>query len=72
MISTLSPLLPDHWPDVQAIYGEGLATGLAAFTADTRDWPHWDGGHLTTGRLVATSEDGKIVGWAALSPVPDT
>ena len=54
------------------IYAEGLATGLAAFAADTRDWPDWDGGHLETGRFVAKSIDGKIAGWSALSPVPDT
>ncbi len=65
MTITLSPLLPSHWPNVQAIYAEGLATGLAAFTADTRDWPDWDKAHLTTGRFVATSEDGKIQGWSS-------
>jgi L-amino acid N-acyltransferase YncA len=72
MTTTLSPLLPEHWPEVQAIYAEGLATGLAAFTADTRDWPDWDDGHLETGRFVAKTTDGKIAGWSALSPIPDT
>jgi L-amino acid N-acyltransferase YncA len=72
MTATIYPLLPKHWPEVQVIYAEGLATGLAAFAADTRDWPDWDSGHLETGRFVAKSIDGKIAGWSALSPVPDT
>jgi L-amino acid N-acyltransferase YncA len=72
MTNTLSSLLPEHWPEVQAIYAEGMATGLAAFSADTRDWPDWNDGHLETGRFVAKTSEGKIAGWSALSPIPDT
>jgi L-amino acid N-acyltransferase YncA len=58
------------WSQVRAIYGEGLATGLAAFMLDPPRRQDWDRGHLTAGRLVARSGD-RVIGWAALAPVPD-
>ncbi|MGB0630559.1 MAG: GNAT family N-acetyltransferase [Alphaproteobacteria bacterium] len=63
---------PADWDPVRALYAEGLATGLAAFMTDPPDWPDWDAGHLSTGRLVARLDNGRILGWAALAPVPDT
>ena len=66
----------DDWKDVRAIYGEGLATGLAAFMTSPPKWGEWNAGHLGIGRLIARRSDGKredaIAGFAALSPVPDT
>ncbi len=56
------------WPNVKEIYQEGIATGNATFEKDAPDWEHWDKSHLIDCRLVAISA-GKIVGWAALSPV---
>lgn len=62
----------DDWKDVRAIYGEGLATGLAAFMTSPPKWGAWNAGHLDIGRLVARRGDGTATGFAALSPVPDT
>jgi len=62
----------NDWKDVRAIYGEGLATGLAAFTLTPPKWPEWNRDHLAFGRLVARDDAGGVVGWAALSLVPDT
>ena len=56
------------WDDVRAIYEEGIATGHATFEERAPSWETWDGSHLATCRLVA-SEDGTLLGWAALSPV---
>ena len=72
MTTSVTTLLPEHWPQIQAIYAEGLATGLAAFAADTSDWPDWHEGHMAIGRFVAKTSNDKIVGWSALSPIPDT
>lgn len=69
---TIDGMTRDDWPAVRAIYGEGLATGLAAFTTSPPKWGAWNAGHLDTGRLVARRGDGTIAGFAALSPVPDT
>ena len=64
----LGPLLPEHWPEVRAIYEEGLAGGHATFETTSPEWPEWDAAHLRHSRLVA--RDGEaVVGWAALSPV---
>lgn len=59
------------WLAVRAIYGEGLATGLAAFIKNPPKWPAWDAGHLPVARHVARRGD-TVVGWGALSPVADT
>lgn len=59
---------PDQWPQVRQIYAEGIATGDATFETITPEWDAWDAGHVSTCRLVARNE-GKILGWAALSPV---
>lgn len=61
----------EDWPSVRDIYAEGLATGLAAFMLKPPGWKVWDAGHLPVGRLVARHEDGRLLGWSALAPVPD-
>ena len=59
---------PDDWPQVSSIYQEGIETGQATFETEAPDWERWDSGHLPQGRLVVRS-GGRILGWAALSPV---
>lgn len=63
------PLGPGHWKQVREIYLEGIATGQATFETTAPTWSEWDSSHLTFGRLVAISQEGEIVGWAALSQV---
>jgi L-amino acid N-acyltransferase YncA len=55
------------WEAVRAIYREGIATGNATFETDVPDWEAWDRNHLRACRLVA-KVDGRVVGWAALTP----
>jgi phosphinothricin acetyltransferase len=59
---------PAHWPEVVFIYREGISGGNATFETEIPDWETWDAKYLVHSRLVA-SLDGKISGWAALSPV---
>jgi L-amino acid N-acyltransferase YncA len=59
---------PD-WPAVEAIYAEGIATGNATFEVEPPAWERWDAAHPSL-RLVAV-EDGRVAGWAALSPYSD-
>jgi len=56
------------WPQVREIYREGIETGDATFETRVPSWEQWDGKHLERPRLVGVFE-GRIVGWAALSPV---
>ena len=60
-------LRADDWPAVEAIYADGFATGDATFETWTPSWEEFDAGRLHGHRLVAV-EDGRVVGWAALSP----
>jgi L-amino acid N-acyltransferase YncA len=59
---------PQDWPDVRAIYLEGIATGMATFESDAPSWDAWDQSHLKFARIVAR-KDSEITGWAALSSV---
>lgn len=60
-------MTPEDWPAVEAIYAQGIATRLATFEISTPSWDDFDRGRLRDHRFVAT-EDGSVVGWAALSP----
>lgn len=73
-------MLPEHWPTVREIYGEGIATGNATFETELPDWEKWDSSHLRICRLialgkppafehVAQSSSLHVLGWAALSQV---
>jgi len=62
------PLEPRHWPEVRAIYLEGIATGNATFEETAPDWDTWNAKHHAHSRLVAIDEQG-LAGWAAISPV---
>ena len=59
---------PADWPNVSAIYLEGIATGNATFETITPSWEEWDRAHLPFGRLVAR-QGRTIAGFAALSRV---
>jgi len=66
---TILPLATAHWPEVKAIYEEGIATGHATFATEAPTWDEWDQGHMRHSRLVACNQAGQVLGWAALSPV---
>lgn len=65
----IHPMTAADWTAVAQIYADGIATGEATFETAVPTWEVWDQSHLPDCRFVARSEDGKIVGWAALSPV---
>ena len=70
MSLTVEPMRRSDWVAVRSIYGEGLATGMAAFMKAPPRWQVWNARYLKPGRLVARLK-GTIVGWAAMAPVPD-
>jgi L-amino acid N-acyltransferase YncA len=69
MTPSVEKMIPGHWPEVRAVYLEGLATGDATFETEAPDWERWDAAHLPVCRLVALAEGGRVAGWAALAPV---
>jgi L-amino acid N-acyltransferase YncA len=64
----IRPLLEEDWPTVRTIYAEGIAMGNATFETEPPEWEKWNAGHLPKARLAAV-RGGRVVGWAALSPV---
>jgi len=68
----IDPMQRKDWAQVKTIYGQGLATGVAAFMSVPPTWKEWDAGHLAFGRIVARDQAGRVLGWSALAPAPDT
>src|SRR5262245_6017748 len=64
----ITPMRPGDWDRVKEIYLEGIATGHATFETTAPSREQWDAAHLPFARLVAR-RDGKLIAWAALSPV---
>jgi L-amino acid N-acyltransferase YncA len=63
---TIRDLRPEDWPQVAAIYYDGMRGGLATFETEVPSWEAWDAGHPM--RVVA-ERNGELVGWAAAGPV---
>ena len=68
MTPSIEKLLSGHWPEVRAVYQEGVASGDATFETEAPEWERWDASHLRACRLVALTGE-RVAGWAALSPV---
>jgi L-amino acid N-acyltransferase YncA len=59
-------LRPDDWPEVAAIYRDGMRGGMATFETEVPSWEDWLVSHTIR---VAAEVDERVIGWAALSPV---
>ena len=66
----IEELRPEHWPGVERVYADGIATGSATFETEVPSWEAWDTAHLAEHRFVAL-RGGEVVGWVAVSPVSD-
>ena len=66
---TVRAMEPADWDQVRAIYQHGIDTGHATFEASAPGWKSFDQSRLPGHRHVATSPDGAVLGWAAVSPV---
>jgi hypothetical protein len=57
-------LVEEHWPDIAAIYAEGIATGHATFDAQPPTWADFDASHLAGHGRVAVATMGRSwAGW---------
>lgn len=59
-----------HWPEVERIYAEGIATGQATFETEPPTWESFDATKLPEHRFVALDQ-GHVLGWVAASAVSD-
>jgi len=62
----VEPMTADDGPAVLAIYGQGIATGVATFETVVPEWRAWHASHHRDCRFVARL-DGLVVGWTALA-----
>ncbi|WP_284981400.1 GNAT family N-acetyltransferase [Arthrobacter sp. efr-133-TYG-118] len=64
----IRPMSPEDWPEVRAIFTEGIETGQATFEAAAPDWEQFNTSRLPEHRFVA-DVSGRVLGWTAVSPV---
>jgi len=65
----ISEMTEADWTAVAAVYQEGIDTGNATFLASPpATWEDWCSGKVNPCSIVA-GEKGRMLGWAALSPV---
>ncbi|WP_329561003.1 GNAT family N-acetyltransferase [Streptomyces uncialis] len=67
----ITPMRPEHSARVLAIYRLGIDGGDATFESAAPTWEKFDGAKLRAHRLVALDGGGRVLGWAAVSPVSD-
>ena len=65
---TVRALEVADWPDVLRVYAEGMATGIATFETEVPSAEALDARWLPGQRWVAEI-DGRVVGWASITPV---
>ena len=57
----------EDWGSVSEIYKQGLEEGTSTFNTECPSFTEWNEGHVKNCRFVF-EEEGKVVGWIALSP----
>jgi phosphinothricin acetyltransferase len=62
----IEPMTEADGPAVLAIYGQGIATGVATFETVVPEWRAWHASHRRDCRFVARL-DGRVVGWTAVA-----
>jgi phosphinothricin acetyltransferase len=69
MALIITNMVAVDWPQVAAIYGEGIETGHATFASQPpATWEEWRENKINSCSLVA-KENHEIFGWAALRPI---
>lgn len=71
MATTIRAMAADDAAQVLAVYQAGLDSGNASFETRAPTWHEWDASHLPDHRFVAVDDDGRVLGWVAVSPVSD-
>lgn len=66
----IRPYCSDDWPEVERIYAEGIATGLATFETKLKPQEAWESDSIPGSAIVAEdSATDSIMGWATLWPI---
>ncbi|MCY0933965.1 GNAT family N-acetyltransferase [Streptomyces sp. H34-S4] len=67
----IAPLLIEHADEVLSIYQAGINEGNATFETAAPTWTAFDASRLPEHRFVTLGDDGKVLGWVAVSRVSD-
>lgn len=67
----IRPMATAHADEVLEIYRLGIAGGDATFETTAPAWEAFDGTRAREHRFVALGAGGRVLGWAAVSPVSD-
>ncbi|KOV38175.1 phosphinothricin acetyltransferase [Streptomyces sp. XY431] len=62
-------MTPGHAEEVLAVYRAGIEEGNATFETAAPAWDAFDAARLPGHRHVALDQDGRVLGWAAVSAV---
>ena len=62
----IEPMTDADGPAILAIYGQGIAAGVATFEIVVPEWRAWNASHRRDCRFVARL-DGRVVGWTAVA-----
>lgn len=64
----IRPMTEQDWPQVAAIYEQGIVSHKATFAQQAPSYETWDADHHKHTRLVAETANGIITGWVAIAP----
>ena len=70
-MTKIRPYTSADWTDVEHIYAEGIATGLATFETTPKAQDKWEQESVPGTAIVAENDQGQVEGWAVLWPVSD-
>ena len=65
---TVRAMTEEDWPQVAAIYEQGIAHHKATFAQEAPSYEVWDAEHHKHTRLVAETPEGILAGWVAIAP----
>ena len=65
---TVRAMTEADWPQVAAIYEQGIAHHKATFAQEAPSYEVWDAEHHKHTRLVAETPEGILAGWVAIAP----
>ena len=65
---TVRVMTEADWPQVAAIYEQGIAHHKATFAQEAPSYEVWDAEHHKHTRLVAETPEGILAGWVAIAP----
>jgi phosphinothricin acetyltransferase len=65
---TVRTMTEEDWPQVAAIYEQGIAHHKATFAQEAPSYEVWDAEHHKHTRLVAETPEGILAGWVAIAP----